>query len=75
MMISSELPEVLGMSDRILVMHEGRIAGELPRAEATQEKICAWQPAANKEVPVVRMESATDGERLPSVVNPGSAKS
>ena len=38
-MISSELPEVLGMSDRILVMHEGRIAGELTRAEATQEGI------------------------------------
>ncbi len=38
-MISSELPEVLGMSDRIIVMHEGRIAGELPRGEATQEKI------------------------------------
>ena len=38
-MISSELPEILGMSDRILVMHEGRITGELSRAEATQEKI------------------------------------
>jgi len=38
-MISSELPEVLGMSDRILVMHEGRLTGELSRAEATQEKI------------------------------------
>jgi ribose transport system ATP-binding protein len=38
-MISSELPEVLGMCDRILVMHEGRIAGELARAEATQEKV------------------------------------
>jgi ribose transport system ATP-binding protein len=38
-MISSELPEILGMSDHILVMHEGRIAGELSRAEATQEKI------------------------------------
>ncbi|PWK16038.1 sugar ABC transporter ATP-binding protein [Tumebacillus permanentifrigoris] len=38
-MISSELPEVLGMSDRILVMAEGRIAGELPRAQATQESI------------------------------------
>lgn len=38
-MISSELPEILGMSDRILVMHEGAIAGELSRAEATQEKI------------------------------------
>lgn len=38
-MISSELPEVLGMSDRILVMHEGRVAGELSREEATQEAI------------------------------------
>jgi len=39
LMISSELPEVLGMSDRILVMHQGRIAGELSREEATQERI------------------------------------
>ncbi|HZG81202.1 MAG TPA: D-xylose ABC transporter ATP-binding protein, partial [Brevibacillus sp.] len=39
LMISSELPEVLGMSDRILVMHEGRITGEFTRAEATQELI------------------------------------
>jgi ABC-type sugar transport system ATPase subunit len=38
-MISSELPEILGMSDRIMVMHEGRIVGELSREEATQEKI------------------------------------
>jgi len=33
------LPEVLGMCDRVLVMHEGRLAGELSRAEATQERI------------------------------------
>jgi putative multiple sugar transport system ATP-binding protein len=38
-MISSELPEVLGMSDRIYVVSEGRIAGELAAEEATQEKI------------------------------------
>lgn len=38
-MISSELPEVLGMSDRVYVVSEGRIAGELPIEEATQEKI------------------------------------
>ncbi|MDQ0352371.1 ribose transport system ATP-binding protein [Alkalibacillus filiformis] len=38
-MISSELPEVLGMSDRILVIHEGQIGGELNRDEADQEKI------------------------------------
>lgn len=41
LMISSELPEVLGMSDRILVMKEGRIAAEYTREEATQEKIAA----------------------------------
>ena len=40
-MISSELPEVLGMSDRIYVMNEGRIAGELSGEEATQELIMA----------------------------------
>jgi ribose transport system ATP-binding protein len=39
LMISSELPEVLGMCDRILVMHEGRLAGQLMRAEATQESV------------------------------------
>jgi ribose transport system ATP-binding protein len=39
LMISSELPEVLGMCDRVLVMHEGKLAGELSRAEATQERI------------------------------------
>ncbi|MCL2164937.1 MAG: ATP-binding cassette domain-containing protein [Oscillospiraceae bacterium] len=41
-MISSELPEILGMSDRILVMCEGKIAGELSRADATQEKIISF---------------------------------
>ncbi|OCA85916.1 D-xylose ABC transporter ATP-binding protein [Bacillus sp. FJAT-27225] len=38
-MVSSELPEVLGMSDRILVVHEGKISGEVERDQATQEKI------------------------------------
>jgi putative multiple sugar transport system ATP-binding protein len=38
-LISSELPEILGVCDRIYVMNEGRIVGELPRAEASQEKI------------------------------------
>lgn len=40
-MISSEMPELLGMCDRIYVMNEGRIVGELTKAEATQEKIMA----------------------------------
>ena len=38
-MVSSELPEILGMSDRVIVMHDGCICGEFERSEATQEKI------------------------------------
>ncbi len=41
LMISSDLPEVLGMSDRILVMARGRLVGELPAAEATQDGVMA----------------------------------
>lgn len=41
LMISSELPEVLGMSDRVYIVASGRIAGEMPIAEANQEKIMA----------------------------------
>ncbi|AWK07623.1 sugar ABC transporter ATP-binding protein [Streptomyces spongiicola] len=41
LMISSDLPEVLGMSDRVLVMAHGRIAGELPAGEATQDAVMA----------------------------------
>lgn len=38
-MVSSELPEILGMSDRVEVIHEGKLAGGMPIEEATQEKI------------------------------------
>lgn len=46
-MISSELPEILGMSDRVIVMHEGKITGELSRQEASQEKIMALATGGN----------------------------
>jgi len=39
LMLSSELPEVLGMSDRVYIVASGRIAGEMDTSEATQEKI------------------------------------
>ncbi len=41
LMISSDLPEVLGMSDRLVVMHEGRVTGEFERAQATKERVMA----------------------------------
>ena len=50
-MISSELPEVLGMADRVLVMCEGRITGEFTREEATADAI---------------MTAATDHEKAAS---------
>ena len=40
-LVSSELPELLGMSDRILMLHEGRLGGEFSRAEATPERLLA----------------------------------
>jgi D-xylose transport system ATP-binding protein len=40
-MVSSELPEVMGLSDRILVLHEGQLTGEFTKAEATAEKVMA----------------------------------
>jgi ribose transport system ATP-binding protein len=49
LMISSELPEILGMSDRILVMNNGRIAGELKRGEATEERIIELATAERSE--------------------------
>lgn len=47
-MISSELPEILGMSDRILVIHEGSVNGEMDAADATQEKILFLAAGYNK---------------------------
>lgn len=49
-MISSEMPEILGMSDRIVVMCDGRVTGELNRSEATQEGILEKAMAKTKAV-------------------------
>ena len=59
-MISSELPEILGMSDRIVVIHEGSINGEMSAKEATQEKILFLAAGYNK------LEKAPDGSRIDS---------
>ena len=40
--VSSELPELIGMSDRVLIMHEGRISGEVPADEADEEVLLAY---------------------------------
>jgi rhamnose transport system ATP-binding protein len=50
LMISSELPEVLGMADRILVMHEGRISADIPRAEANEERVMSAALGASPQI-------------------------
>ncbi|MEQ1768685.1 MAG: ATP-binding cassette domain-containing protein, partial [Devosia sp.] len=52
LLISSELPELLAMSDRVLVMSEGRLTADIPRAQATQESIM------NAAVPQTRERAA-----------------
>ncbi len=49
LLISSEMPEILGMSDRVLVMREGRLVGELAKAQATEEKLLALAAVANQQ--------------------------
>jgi ABC-type sugar transport system ATPase subunit len=50
LLISSELPELLAMCDRILVMHQGRLAGELGRAEASEEAIMRYAVGGGQSV-------------------------
>ena len=49
-MISSELPELIGMSDRIVVMHEGRIAGQLSRDQFSEEAIMVYAAGLGKRL-------------------------
>jgi ABC-type sugar transport system ATPase subunit len=46
-MISSELPEVIGMSDRVIVMSEGKLTGEINRKDLSQENIMKAATASN----------------------------
>ncbi len=48
LLISSELPEILGMSDRILVMRDGRLAGQMARADASEERLVAMAAGAGR---------------------------
>jgi L-arabinose transport system ATP-binding protein len=61
LMVSSELPEVLGLADRIIVMQNGRITGELPRAEATEEGVLALAMADDLSSLVVGLQTETSG--------------
>ena len=42
LLVSSELPEILALADRVLVMRNGAIVAELPHAEASEERILSW---------------------------------
>jgi len=61
LMISSELPEILGMSDRVLVMREGRLTANIPREEATQESILRFA-MVTQESQEVASDSVSNGD-------------
>jgi ribose transport system ATP-binding protein len=64
LMISSELPEIIGMSDRVYVMREGKIVVELPHAEATQERIIHFAMGADEVRKNKRQAEATANREL-----------
>jgi len=51
LMVSSELPEVLGMSDRVVVMHEGKITGILENKDLTQEEVLTYASGEKDDFP------------------------
>jgi ribose transport system ATP-binding protein len=62
-MISSDLPEVLGMSDRVLVMAQGRIAGELSAEQATQDSVMALAVSTPTQATTAEATTAVEGHR------------
>ena len=60
-MISSELPEVIGMSDRIYIMNQAKIVGEMKASDATQENIMACIVGVKDDVPVVKVNADIEG--------------
>ncbi|WP_079148266.1 sugar ABC transporter ATP-binding protein [Streptomyces agglomeratus] len=69
LMISSDLPEVLGMSDRVLVMAQGRIAGELPAHEATQDAVMALALSAPDTAQASDTAQALDTAQAPDTTD------
>lgn len=61
-MVSSELPEILGMSDRVMVMHEGRITGILEKDEADQKPFCRWHPIEAQRMSNMKLTAAPASE-------------
>ena len=61
-MISSDLPEVIGMADRVLVMHEGKLTAELARLEATEEAIMFAATGQTGPISDEKAKSASNGQ-------------